>query len=134
MGHAPHDSAQEAAHADASRANASGLAAHAAGSSECRWSLVVNNTMRERTQLDLSVHGNDWSVLAPERSRVLAPGAHWVFEVVEQLPLARTKTEDDFELWGCSRLDGSTCAKVKLSCSRDQTLQHFVVDEHGSAV
>ena len=45
----------------------------------------------ERTQLDLSVHGNDWSVLAPERSRVLAPGAHWVFDVVEQLPLARTR-------------------------------------------
>ena len=117
--------------ADAAAVTELGYTRADTSAAQCRWSLKLNNTLGERTQLDLSVRGNEWSVLCPERTPVLAPGAVWLFDVVEQLPFARAKTQDEFDLWACSRLDGATCARAKLTCSRDQTFQHVVVDEHG---
>ena len=101
--------------------------------SECRWHISVANTGAERNQLDIGVADNVWTVLAPERSPVLQPGATWRFDVVEQLPISRQKSTDAFRLWLCSRLDGVTCAVVALSCSRerDHELQRVVIDEHG---
>ena len=86
---------------------------------------------RERTQIDIAVGGNAWAVTAPERTPVLRSSASWTFEVVEELPTARRLTVDAFTVRLCARLDGVTCAALRLVCRCERLPTRVVIDEHG---
>ena len=121
-------------HADSANAtNGSGSEEAHAGlqGDRCTWRVRVNNSGRERTQIDIAVGGNAWAVTAPERTPVLRSSASWTFEVVEELPTARRLTVDAFTVRLCARLDGVTCAALRLVCRCERLPTRVVIDEHG---